>query len=46
MAVAIIAQVSATVSQGGSSNHHRFKARHPPTFRGGRDPMVADHWFR
>ena len=19
---------------------------HPPTFRGGGDPMVADHWFR
>ena len=19
---------------------------HPPTFRGGGDPMVVDHWFR
>ena len=43
---ATIAQVSATVGQGGPSNLQRFKAHHPPTFRGGRDPMVADHWFR
>ena len=21
-------------------------AHHPPSFRGGRDPMVVDHWFR
>ena len=21
-------------------------AHHPPTFTGGGDPMVADHWFR
>ena len=21
-------------------------AHHPPTFIGGGDPMVADHWFR
>ena len=21
-------------------------AHHPPAFRGGGDPMVADHWFR
>ena len=20
-------------------------AHHPPSFRGGEDPMVADHWF-
>ena len=43
---ATIAQASATGSQGGSSNLQRFKAHHPPTFRGGGDPMVADHWFR
>ena len=32
--------------QGGASNLQRFKAHHPPTFTGGGDPMVADHWFR
>ena len=21
-------------------------AHHPPTFTGGEDPIVADHWFR
>ena len=42
---ATIVQASATVVQGGSSNLQRFKAHHPPTFKGGRDPMVADHWF-
>ena len=40
-----IAQASATVSQGWLSNLQRFKAHHPPTFRGGGDPMIADHWF-
>ena len=43
-AAATIAQASAVAGQGGLSN--RFKAHHPPTFRGGRDPMIADHWFR
>ena len=42
---ATIAQACATRSQGGSSNLQRFKAHHSPTFRGGGDPMVADHWF-
>ena len=42
---ATIEQASATVGQGGSSNLQRFKAHHPPTFKGGGDPMVADHWF-
>ena len=23
----------------------RFRAHHPPTFTGGGDPMVIDHWF-
>ena len=32
-------------SQGGPSNLQRFRAHHPPTFTGGGDPMVADHWF-
>ena len=40
-----IAQASAAGSQGGSSNLQRFRAHHPPTFAGGGDPMVADHWF-
>ena len=38
-------QASAAGSQGGSSNLQRFKAHHPPTFIGGGDPMVANHWF-
>ena len=42
---AAIAQASAEGSQGGLSNLLRFRAHHPPTFIGGRDPMVADHWF-
>ena len=41
-----IAQASANVGQGGPSNLQRFKAHHPPTFKGGGDSMVADHWFR
>ena len=41
-----IAQVGIAGSQGGPSNLQRFRAHHhPPTFRGGGDPMVADHWF-
>ena len=43
---ATIAQPSATGSQRGPSNLQRFKAHHPSTFRGGGDPMVADHWFK
>ena len=27
------------------SNLQRFRAYHPPTFTGGGDPMVVDHWF-
>ena len=44
--VATIAQASATGSPGGSSTFQRVKAHHPPTFKGGGDPMVADHWFK
>ena len=40
-----IAQASAVGSQGGPSNLQRFRAHHPPTFTGGGDPMVVDHWF-
>ena len=42
---AVIAQASAAGSQGGPSNLQRFRAHHPPTFIGGGDSMVADHWF-
>ena len=45
VAGAAIAQASIAGSQGGPSNLRRFKAHHPPTFIGGGDPMVADHWF-
>ena len=40
-----IAHTSAADSQGGLSNLQRLKAHHPPTFMGGEDPTVADHWF-
>ena len=42
---ASIAQASVASSRGGPSNLQRFRAHHPPTFTGGGDPMVADHWF-
>ena len=45
IAAAAIAQASAAGSQGGPSNLQRFRAHHPPTFTGGGDSMVADHWF-
>ena len=45
VAAAAIAQASATGSPG-PSNLQRFKSHHPPTFTGGGDPVVADHWFR
>ena len=45
-AIATIAQASAAMGQGESSNLQRFKAHYPPTFMGGGDPMVAEHWFR
>ena len=45
VAAAAIAQTSIASSQGGLSNLQRFRAHHPPTFTGGGDPMVADHWF-
>ena len=46
VAAVAIAYSSAAGSQGGPSNLHRFKSHHPPTFTGGGDPMVVDHWFR
>ena len=32
--------------QGGPSNLQRFKAHHPPTFKGDGEPKESDHWFR
>ena len=45
IAAAAIVQAGITGSQGGPSNLQKFRAHHPPTFTGGGDPMVADHWF-
>ena len=45
IAAAAIAQAGAAGSQGNPSNLQRFRAHHPPTFTGGGDPMVTDHWF-
>ena len=45
IAAVAIAQASIAGSQGGPSNLQRFRVHHPPTFRGGGDPMVVDHWF-
>ena len=45
IAAAVIAQASVAGSQGDPSNLQRFRAHHPPTFTGGGDPMVTDHWF-
>ena len=45
IATAAIAQTNAASNQGGPSNLQMFRAHHPPTFTGGGDPMVADHWF-
>ena len=46
VAEAAIAQARIAGSQGDPSNPQRFRTHHPPTFAGGRDPMVVDHWFR
>ena len=40
-----IARAGIAGSQGDPSNPQRFRTHHPPTFTGGRDPMVVDHWF-
>ena len=45
IAAATIAQAGIAGSQGGPSNLQRFRAHHPPTFTGGGDPMVVNHWF-
>ena len=40
-----IAQASIACRQEDPSNPQRFRAYYPPTFTGGKDLMVADHWF-
>ena len=40
-----IAQAGIAGRQEDPSNLKRFRTHHPPTFTGGGDPMVADHWF-
>ena len=42
VAAAAIARASVADSQGDPSNLQRFRTYHPPTFTGGRDPMVID----
>ena len=42
---AAIARAGIAGRQEDPSNLQRFRAHHPPTFTGGRDPMVTDHWF-
>ena len=42
---AAIAQAGIAGRQEDPSNLQRFRAHHRPTFTGGGDPMVADHWF-
>ena len=45
IAATAIAHTGIAGSQGGPSNLQRFRADHPSIFKGGGDPMVADHWF-
>ena len=45
IAAAAIIQAGIAGGQRGPSNLQRFRAHHPLTFKGGGDPMVADHWF-
>ena len=40
-----ITQASITCRQEDPSNPQRFRAYHPPTFTGGKNSMVDDHWF-
>ena len=42
---AAITQAGIAGRQEDPNNLQRFRAYHPPTFTGGRDPMVVDHWF-
>ena len=45
VAEAAIAQARIGGSQGDPNNPQRLGTHHPPTFTGGGDPMVANHWF-
>ena len=45
IAEATTAQARIAGSQGDPSNPQRFRTHHPPTFTGGKDLMVVDHWF-
>ena len=45
IAAAAIAQAGIAYRQEDPNNLQRFRTHHPPTFTGGGDPMVADHWF-
>ena len=40
-----IAQAGIAGRQEDPSNLQRFRSHHPPTFKGGGDPMVANYWF-
>ena len=40
-----IAQAGIAGRQEDPSNLQRFRTHYHPTFTGGGDPMVADHWF-
>ena len=40
-----IARASIACRQEDPSNPQRLRAYHPPTFTGGKDLMVVDHWF-
>ena len=42
---ASITQAGIAGTQEDPSNLQRFRAYHPPTFTGGGDPMMVDHWF-
>ena len=44
-ALTTIVQTNVVGGQGGPSDLQRFRVHHPPTFRGGGDLLVADHWF-
>ena len=45
IAATAIAQAGAAGSQRGPNNLQKFRTHHPPTFTGGGDLMVVDHWF-
>ena len=45
IATIAIGQAGIAGRQEDPSNLQRFRAHHPPTFTGGGDQMVTDHWF-